>query len=667
MHHGPWGLLAEIRGPNDNASQIAIQDAVVLSLEFPLSLCTNSRVSLSTSNPDSRCRQRSKDILLHWDFSSCSYNLIVLMPFNRQKQYRSISFTGRPPQALSPMSSNREYHNDPPPTQIKICRLSSNHIDQNEDARLSIPSFGPIYLQENPLFWAAKEEALDHVYKVSSTNNPATSDPGRIKDIYISVIRKIDKKTHDAYRDKFEEIEDPDFRRLMIIDGCFFLQLAITILGGYHLLGYPPDQVLFSDKDLQMWSDAMFFVGNQIPISVLQELMKQRFFQNVIKSGTWHRPSSWSKQILYDLLISPSLVNATSKFNCFCRKRRDSKAPIPCDILQGLRDLVLGPHPYAYEPDDDDDDNYVIDLEANVGNDNVTALEAEGATELFLSATKLRRKGIKIKPLNEGMGSKGIYFKENVGACLYLPVMTVEDDTIVILKHLKRYEINLHFPNQHLYEVCSYIGLMSEILRTRKDVELLANEGVILGTRRNMDRLPRILNRLECNVTTKHLKDVKLQVSDYKGTEWHAFLKKSLSLVVLLTMVQTFYAVLSYHHPNSKFLRIDLSAGDHPTAVAFIDDASSVIVASQALSDDFIRFVYLCREETKTKTKLPMDEDGTQDKNEESELSKEVQTVDKNIISNEVLTDDRIRVDNLEDININQNWPLNNERSDAIP
>ncbi|XP_031374004.1 transducin beta-like protein 2 [Punica granatum] len=61
-----------------------------------------------------------------------------------------------------------------------------------------------------------------------------------------------------------------------------------------------------------------------------------------------------------------------------------------------------------------------------------------------------------------------------------------------------------------------------------------------------------------------------------------------------------------------KFLRINLPAGGHPTAVAFADDASSIVVASQAFSGSSI---YMYGEEKpktttgdKQQTKLPLPE-----------------------------------------------------------
>lgn len=91
-------------------------------------------------------------------------------------------------------------------------------------------------------------------------------------------------------------------------DGCLFLQMGLFILGRSKQLGYPPDDELFgkkhNSKEMTRWIKSMFFVGNQIPFLVLKELMKQHFFQNVIKEGKGDEfPSDLSKRVLHRFLL----------------------------------------------------------------------------------------------------------------------------------------------------------------------------------------------------------------------------------------------------------------------------------------------------------------------------------------------------------------------------
>ncbi|GFP83407.1 hypothetical protein PHJA_000484100 [Phtheirospermum japonicum] len=88
-----------------------------------------------------------------------------------------------------------------------------------------------------------------------------------------------------------------------------------------------------NDKEFKKWIEAMFYVGNQIPLVVLNELMNQKFFQDVIiaakgKLGSGPMPGL-SKMFLYDVIISPAL------------QKRGKQSTL--DLLHGLQNLVIGP------------------------------------------------------------------------------------------------------------------------------------------------------------------------------------------------------------------------------------------------------------------------------------------------------------------------------------
>lgn len=469
---------------------------------------------------------------------------------------------GRPPRALK-IRRLQESNNNLPTIEESISQ-SQQRIELNLS---TFVRFGPLYDTDIPFDQSAsKKQAWKHLLGTISTEKES-----EIISTYIAAVRSVQEEAHEAYDDNLVEVKRSDFRWVMVQDGCFFLQLALCILGGREPLGYPRNHVIFGTRELKnqikFWSRSMFFVGNQIPVVVLHELMKQSFFQNVLKNGTWDPPpppSSWSKRVLYEQLVLPSLGPKMSRFNSlfrglpFCGKRNMPSARRivtdahhrPCDVIQAIRNLVLGPEPERDELDDDDD----FDLEANGWNTS----SAVDDQRRILKATKLRQKGIKIKQIiskdGRNVGSRGIYFKESFfGACLHLPPIKVTVDTEIILQALKSYEMDQPSIDKRQREVCSYIRFMSEIIRTPKDVQLLAKEGVILGTQQNRDKLPGILRRLECEDVTKHLYFVKLQISDYSGPEWQGRLKKLLSMVVFLTLVQTVYAMLNYHRPTSKY------------------------------------------------------------------------------------------------------------------
>ncbi|KAL0305225.1 UNVERIFIED_CONTAM: hypothetical protein Sangu_3043300 [Sesamum angustifolium] len=495
----------------------------------------------------------------------------MAMLFTCQKQYTCFGGKGRHEfrrlveiQDKSPESQHRVVR--------KIHRLqepSENHGQAKTDSddvsasadnaprplKKGLPKFGPFYSSKDDILLKAREDAWDRVLgKIRPANEAkkSTEESDRIKQEYFSAIRDVEKEAMEIYDGSFEST-DSDFRLMMIKDGCFFLQLALLILGGPEPLGYPTNHVIFgkdqNKKKMTCWLDSMFYVGNQIPVVVLRELMRQKFFQQLTKRE-WDQPSVLSKRVLYEVLLLPFLPSPDRGFFrwscCKGRSARKQKAGAllkdqapPTDVLEGLRRMILGPDQSRneeYEPDD-------MDLEANWK-------ENTSEEKRKINAVSLKIAGIRIIHI-QGVGSRGIHFEESCwcSARLYLPTFTVDDDTELILKNVKAYEMTQPF-GKNEREVCSYLRFMGDIIRTLEDVNLLARKGIIQGSKRNMDKLPGILKRLDSKDLTQHLYRVKLQMGSYSRPAWRKHLKKILSIVAVLTILQTAYAIVSYHHPK---------------------------------------------------------------------------------------------------------------------
>ncbi|CAA3023599.1 Hypothetical predicted protein [Olea europaea subsp. europaea] len=126
-------------------------------------------------------------------------------------------------------------------------------------------------------------------------------------------MKKIEKEARATYDDgAVDHLSGPEFRWMMIKDCCLFLQLVLYVLGGAQQLGYPPGHIIFSQKknnryrDITEWIEVIFFVGNQIPLIVLKELIKQSYFRNVIEKGKWEEPLDLCSTTLYQLLLLPA-------------------------------------------------------------------------------------------------------------------------------------------------------------------------------------------------------------------------------------------------------------------------------------------------------------------------------------------------------------------------
>ncbi|CAA3029128.1 Hypothetical predicted protein [Olea europaea subsp. europaea] len=414
----------------------------------------------------------------------------------------------------------------------RICKLEENNGE--EISKLN-ERFGPIYCNDESSNLRFRDAAWQHLLKNSPDRAAVTTE------IYMSAMRKIEEEARATYDDGVvDHLSGPEFRWMMIKDGCFFLQLVLYVLGGAQQLGYPPDHSIFCQKtnykDIEEWIEAMFFVGNQIPFAVLKELMKQSYFKNVIEKGKWEQPSDLGRTALYELLLLPAQEVPDSR-KVFASRVNWLQQQQASDLLHGLQLLILGPK-YEGEAEEEEEEK---DLEAQHDIDN----------KISWSATELRKVGIHFRRLNRANGSRGIIFTNSMWRCkaypiLYLPHFLVGDDTELMFQNLRRYEISQKL-DQSKQEVSTYLLFMSELIRTPGDAKLIRSRGIIQGTFKHNLELPRILRRLDLDGSyNKNLRRVKLQINDYSPPLWTKYWQ-IVSFVFILTILQTVYSILQFY------------------------------------------------------------------------------------------------------------------------
>lgn len=163
-----------------------------------------------------------------------------------------------------------------------------------------LPRFGPIYREDKDPMDDLKKTAWRRVYNASGGDGAIT------KEDILADIRGVEKDARESYTGYMPAGVPSQFRKMLIKDGCFFLQLALMILGKSQLdLGYIKGDTIVtgstSEKDhIKLWLEAMFLVGNQLPLVVLKILIKQKYFQDIIDKGIRKSPASdLHKMILF--------------------------------------------------------------------------------------------------------------------------------------------------------------------------------------------------------------------------------------------------------------------------------------------------------------------------------------------------------------------------------
>ncbi|PIN23467.1 hypothetical protein CDL12_03812 [Handroanthus impetiginosus] len=434
----------------------------------------------------------------------------------------------------------------------RICKLQG--VGGDDEAKKPYFSFGPIYYKKDNV--SAKEEAWQHVLKNTPGRAAATTE------IYMSAIREIEKSARDSYAgEEADRFTDSQFRMMMILDGCFFLQLALHVLGGSQQLGYPADHNIFgkstSDpryKDVKKWIEAMFFVGNQLPLVVLKQLMKQSYFQKVINEWKPKQPSELSRKALYELLLLPEKRSYSPRMwgalESLWEKVFDSRIhwmlqQKPSDLLHGLHLLVLGPQLDLTGEEEEEEEDQDLESQQQLGN-SLGAIDEKTS----FSATKLRQEGIHFL-LSRGIGSRSIHYTNSIFFChgyaiLHLPPILMDGDTELMFQGLRNYEISQKLDISKR-EVCSYLRFMSELIQTPDDAKILASKGIIQGDAKFKYKLPGILRGLASRDTyNQNLRVVKLKIKDYSPPIWKKYWH-IISFGFALTILQTVYTILPYY------------------------------------------------------------------------------------------------------------------------
>lgn len=359
--------------------------------------------------------------------------------------------------------------------------------------------FGPHYRAKELDFRRnAKEDALNFVLEKSGCTLPNL----------LNTLEEIEEAARTTYADDtLDNLQSVEFQEMMAIDGCFFLLLAFSILGmgsSGTEVGFPEKHLIFGvgcvTEEMDQWLESMFFIGNQIPVIVLEEIMKLKFFQELKRGKQWKKPLDFVRRALYNFLMVEN-------------------QPKPVDLIHCLQSVFLGVKSGSH-----------VTLP-------IMNLDAGDAVEEIPSAMELSKLGIKFKNLEGELGSRGIHYEHSaLNDLLYLPVFKVDRYTELIIKCLHKYEM-VQASRGIEPEATSYFKLLSELIRTPQDVEVLYSQGVIQG---RLEGLPVLLSSFAGMQLSENLRHVRQEIRSHPLHHWWKRIYPMLKLIAVIATVLAF-------------------------------------------------------------------------------------------------------------------------------
>ncbi|CAK7340199.1 unnamed protein product [Dovyalis caffra] len=404
--------------------------------------------------------------------------------------------------------------------------------------------------------------------------------------------RQVEKVALDARRfyskTTTKKFSDEDFTKMMIIDGCFILQFIHCLKSEYEKLEMTDQQIIHVKRDLLL-------LENQLPLSVLESLMRLRYetedegkqiidyFLSLHVRQPVEQIPKWVWIILTPvqlvmtpiivLLLVPLVVPLCCIICCCCRgafknllQDIDQAPPPPRADLDRSASPLNRSTPSEEKKEATGDDEKPAHLLGLLYSKFMSSQEGKRTKRphgsrghyLFYSAKNLKKVGIRFRPSETGALTDVKFNPSYFSGTLKLPPVTIDASTKSILLNLVAYETCT--AACQLW-VTSYICFMNSLIEDAEDVEELRSKGILfnyLGSDQQVADLfnnmsysmkpdAAAYNDIKRDINKQCESIIKRWVSEWKRTyfrsPWTVITVLAASLGLGLTAAQTYYAI----------------------------------------------------------------------------------------------------------------------------
>ncbi|XP_058083071.1 UPF0481 protein At3g47200-like [Magnolia sinica] len=415
---------------------------------------------------------------------------------------------------------------------------------------------------------------------------------------YLEAIEELKDKARSCYSEKVGPLMGNEFVKMMVLDACFIVEILLRFyprcrkmklvkqqreeleqneedLGLisamkkflFHSNGFE-DPILSTIGMVYLLGCDMLLLENQIPFFLLQHIFKMacpvkvpHLLEKMALDFFESRSMPWNEKIEMNdsyyhllhlfhshLLLTPT--NSKEEPNLSCIPKFKLKPNLSCipkikPVLNKLKNLL----PCS----------------------NKAPLLNTKRRRMIPHATDLQLAGFKFKKNEKSNNILNVKFSHGV---LEITPFLIGDNSETLFRNLIAFEQCRLKAKFHVFT--TYLVFMDCLVNTSKDVALLHHNGIIDNLPGSDDDVTHLFNRL-CigifhNFKGSYLSDVKDNVQKHcenKWNKWRASLKRdyftnpwsfislmAASILLLLTITQTFFTVFPYYRPRSQFLII---------------------------------------------------------------------------------------------------------------
>ncbi|KAG8090645.1 hypothetical protein GUJ93_ZPchr0011g28722 [Zizania palustris] len=353
---------------------------------------------------------------------------------------------------------------------------------------------------------------------------------GRPLEDFVDAVEGCAEQLESAYLDLGDEWRGAAgterFLEMMIVDGCFLLEVMRTA-AGKHLDDYADNDPIFSRHGVLYMVPYirrdMLMLENQLPLLVLERLLAVETERSAVPSRI-SNDDQINRMVLR--FLSPSSRTPAAGVGLGLH---------PLDVYR--RSMLHG----TYQPARSRGEYYAPDADT-----------IRSAVELYEAGIRFRRS--RTDSLHD------IRFRHGV---LSMPAVAVDDSTEYMFLNMMAFE-RLHPGAGN--DVTAYVFFMDNIVDSAKDVALLSSRGIIQNAVGSDKAVAKLFNSISKDVVLEPesaLDDVHRQVNAYFRQPWNmwranlihtyfrspwAFLSLAAAVFLLvMTVMQTVYTVLPFY------------------------------------------------------------------------------------------------------------------------
>ncbi|KAL5707050.1 hypothetical protein ACHQM5_025146 [Ranunculus cassubicifolius] len=373
--------------------------------------------------------------------------------------------------------------------------------------------------------------------------------------MYFNAMKELEEKARSCYEGTIT-LTSMEFVEMLVLDGCFILELFRGAAGGFKHLGYSRDDPVFAMRGfMHSIQRDMIMLENQLPLFVLERLLDLQidepeqkgyvskfiltFFDPLIPTDEPLRKSDLNK-------LESSLSHQSSTFDPLTEQ-----GALHClDVFRrSLLRTGLQPTPRIWIR----------------RRSHPARVADKRRQQLIHCVTELRESGIKFQKLKTDR-FWDIKFEDGI---LWIPRLLIHDGTKSLFLNLIAFE-QCHLDCSN--DITSYVIFMDNLINSPEDVGYLHYCGIIehwLGNDAEVsDLFNRLCQEVVFDVNDSYLSQLSEQVNRYYNHKWNAW-RASLKhnyfynpwaiisffaavILLLLTLTQTFYGVYGYYNPRAQ-------------------------------------------------------------------------------------------------------------------